>query len=62
MYAHGTITILNKEHDVIHKFNAKTWIECEVEAPNEAMEKAVDLWLELFKDFGTYVDVDDMWA
>lgn len=62
MYVFGTITVLNKEHDVIHKFSAKTWVDCESEDPFEAMDKATDLWLKLFKSFGTYVDVDDIYA
>lgn len=62
MWVYGTITVYDKDNNVIHKFSAKTLVECETEDPYEAMDKAIELWSEMFKSFGTYVEVDDIYA
>lgn len=61
MWVYATITIYNGQNEIDHKFEAKTRID-DTEDVYEAMEDATRLWLYLFKDFGKFVEVDDVYA
>lgn len=61
MWVYGTITIGNGQNEIVHRFEAKTWID-DTEDVYEAMEDATRLWLYLFRDFGKFVEVDDVYA
>ena len=60
MWVYGTVVIYNGQNEISHKFEAKTWIEAE--DAYEAIDDAIKLWLHLFKDFGDFVEVDDIYA
>ncbi len=56
---YGTIEILDDNFKRIHKFEAQTKIAGG--DPYEAMDKAIEIWRNMFSQF-KYVDIDDIYA